>query len=244
RLSSDLTGSTSTGGTRRPGVSVRLRLTLSYAGFLVVAGTVLLAIVWVFLLRYVPPEAPRTFGGFVPGRDDLLRAFAPNAAWGFVFLPVFRLVGGGVVAGLAPGRAALLRAFAPRAAWGFVCLLVFGLVGGWVLAGRMLAPLDRITRATRKAASGSLPPRVELEGPLDEFRELADAFDDMLARLEAQVDEQRRFAANASHELRTPLAITRTLLEVARNDPGHDRDALIARLLEVNARSIELTEAL
>ncbi len=189
-------------------MSVRLRLTLSYAGFLVVAGTVLLAIVWVFLLRYVPPEAPRTFGGFVPGRDDLIRAFAPKAAWGFVFL------------------------------------LVFGLVGGWVLAGRMLAPLDRITRATRKAASGSLSHRVELEGPLDEFRELADAFDDMLARLEAQVDEQRRFAANASHELRTPLAITRTLLEVARNDPGHDRDALIARLLEVNARSIELTEAL
>ena len=69
---------------RRPGVSVRLRLALSYAGFLVVAGTLLLAVVWVFLLRYVPPDAVRTMGGFVPGRDDLIRAFAPKAAWAFV----------------------------------------------------------------------------------------------------------------------------------------------------------------
>src|SRR5690606_14392793 len=190
------------------GVSVRLRLTLSYAAFLVVAGTVLLAIVWVFLLRYVPPEAVSTRQGFWPGRDDLGRACAPGAAWRFVFL------------------------------------LVFGRVGGWVLAGRMLAPLDRITRATRQASQGSLSHRIELEGRMDEFRELADAFDNMLARLEAQVAEQQRFAANASHELRTPLAITQTLLEVARNDPGHDREELIERLLAVNARSIELTEAL
>jgi two-component system sensor histidine kinase VanS len=194
---------------KRPaGVSVRLRLTLSYAAFLVAAGTVLLAIVWVFLLRYVPPEAVSTRLGFWPGRDDLVRAFAPRAAWGFVFL------------------------------------LVVGLLGGWLLAGRMLAPLDRITRATRRAAKGSLSHRIDLEGRQDEFRELADAFDAMLARLEAQVAEQQRFAANASHELRTPLAITRTLLEVARSDPEHDRAALIDRLLEVNARTIELTEAL
>ncbi len=189
-------------------MSARLRLTLSYAGFLAVAGAVLLAIVWVFLLRYVPPGAVRTMGGFVPGRDDLIRAFAPKAGWAFLFL------------------------------------LVFGLAGGWLLAGRMLAPLNRITKATRKAAAGSLSHRIEMEGPLDEFRELADAFDNMLARLEAQVAEQQRFAANASHELRTPLAITQTLLEVARNDPDHDRSELIERLLLVNARSIDLTEAL
>ena len=78
----------------------------------------------------------------------------------------------------------------------------------------------------------------------DEFRELADSFDAMLARLEAQVAEQQRFAANASHELRTPLAITQTLLEVARHDPDRDPDPLIERLRKVNARAIELTEAL
>ena len=108
----------------------------------------------------------------------------------------------------------------------------------------MLAPLTRITDATRMAANGSLSHRIELEGRQDEFRELADSFDTMLARLEAHVAEQQRFAANASHELRTPLAITQTLLDVARNDPNRDTDELVDRLHAVNARAIDLTEAL
>ncbi|WP_448808706.1 sensor histidine kinase [Agromyces bauzanensis] len=193
---------------RAPGLSVRLKLTLSYAGFLMVAGVLLLAVVWLFLLRYVPASAIETPLGFIPGRDDLIRAFAPPAAWALFFL------------------------------------LLFGLLGGWILAGRMLAPLTRITDATRRAANGSLSYRIELEGRNDEFRELADSFDAMLARLEAQVAEQQRFAANASHELRTPLAITQTLLEVARNDPNSVTPELIERLHTVNARAINLTEAL
>ena len=192
---------------RQPGLSVRLKLTLSYAGFLMLAGAMLLAVVWVFLLRYVP-NSTSTTNGFVPNRSDLLRAFAP------------------------------------RVAEMLALLLVFGLVGGWVLAGRMLNPLARITDATRRAASGSLSHRIELEGRQDEFRELADSFDAMLARLEAHVAEQQRFAANASHELRTPLAITRTLLDVARNDPSRDTGELVDRLHAVNTRAIGLTEAL
>jgi light-regulated signal transduction histidine kinase (bacteriophytochrome) len=78
----------------------------------------------------------------------------------------------------------------------------------------------------------------------DEFRELADSFDAMLARLEAHVVEQRRFAANASHELRTPLAITQSLLDVARNDPNRDSGELDDRLRAVNTRAIDLTEAI
>ena len=194
---------------REPGPSVRLKLTLSYAGFLMVASILLLAVVWVFLLRYVPDsDVILGPGGFIPNRRDLLRAFAPRAALALVFL------------------------------------LVLGLVGGWVLAGRMLAPLARITDATRVAATGSLSHRIRLPGPDDEFRELADAFDAMLARLEAHVAEQRRFAANASHELRTPLATTQALLDVARQDPAHDQDELLERLHAVNARAIDLTEAL
>lgn len=189
-------------------MSVRLKLALSYAGFLMVASVLLLAAVWLYLLRYVPARAIQTMEGFVPGRDDLIRAFGPVVTVVLLFL------------------------------------LVVGLVGGWFLAGRMLVPLDRITEATRKAADGSLSYRIELEGRNDEFRELADSFDAMLARLEAHVAEQQRFAANASHELRTPLAITQTMLEVARNDPGRDNDALVERLTAVNARAIELTEAL
>jgi len=189
---------------RAPGLSVRLKLTLSYAGFLMLAGSLLLAVGYFSLSRGVHPGV--IF--LVRSHADLLRAFAPTAA--------------------------IVMAF----------LLVFGLLGGWLLAGRMLAPLTRITDATRTAASGSLSHRIALEGHQDEFRELADAFDTMLARLEAHVAEQQRFAANASHELRTPLAVTHTLLDVARNDLSRDDGELVDRLHEVNTRAIDLTEAL
>jgi two-component system sensor histidine kinase VanS len=94
------------------------------------------------------------------------------------------------------------------------------------------------------AATGSLSHRIRLPGRRDEFCELADAFDTMLARLEAHLAEQQRFAANASHELRTPLAITQTLLDVARNDQNRANDDLVDRLHAVNTRAIDLTEAL
>ena len=141
-------------------------------------------------------------------------------------------------------HADLLRNFAPIAAIVMAFLLVFGLVGGWILAGQMLAPLTPITNAARMAATGSLSHRIQLEGRSDEFRELSDAFDSMLARLEAHVAEQQRFAANASHELRTPLAVTQTLLDVARKDPNRDNGELVDRLHAVNTRAIDLTEAL
>jgi len=185
-------------------LSARLKLTLSYVGFLMLIGAVLLVVGYFSLSRGVHP--------------------------GVIFM--------------VESHGALWRAFAPTAAIVLAFLLVFGLVGGWFLAGRMLAPLTRITDATRVAASGSLSHRIELEGRNDEFRELADSFDAMLARLEAHVAEQQRFAANASHELRTPLAITQTLLEVARNDPEGDTAELVDRLHAVNARAIDLTQAL
>ncbi|WP_350276363.1 HAMP domain-containing sensor histidine kinase [Kribbella sp. HUAS MG21] len=200
---------------RTPGLSVRLKLTLSYAGFLMLAGALLLGAVWAFLLRYVPDRMM-----IIPGSTDF------------------------DMTGPFPIRSKLLEVFAPRAAVVLLILLVVGLLGGWILAGRMLAPLNRITEATRLTASGSLTHRIELPGPSDEFRELADAFDAMLARLEAHDAEQQRFAANASHELRTPLAITKTMLDVAHNDPGRDDGDLVERLRAVNARAIDLTEAL
>jgi two-component system sensor histidine kinase VanS len=197
---------------RAPGWSVCLKLTLSYAGFLMLTGALLLAAVWVFLLRYIPR-----------GEDVIVHGASVHVT---------------------PGRGDLMRNFAPAAAILVAFLLVFGLVGGWLLAGPMLAPLTRITDATRIAANGSLSHQIRLPGRSDEFRELADAFDTMLARIEAQLVEQQRFAANASHELRTPLAITQTLLEVARNDPDHVTGELVDRLYVVNARAIDLTEAL
>jgi two-component system sensor histidine kinase VanS len=136
------------------------------------------------------------------------------------------------------------QAFGEAAAIALGFLLVVGLAGGWILAGRMLAPLTRITDATRTAANGSLSHRIRLPGRSDEFRELADAFDTMLAQLEAHIAEQQRFAANASHELRTPLAITQVLLDLARDDPSRDSGELNERLRAVNTRAIDLTEAL
>jgi two-component system, OmpR family, sensor histidine kinase VanS len=199
---------------RAPGLSVRLKLTLSYAGFLMITGGLLLGAVWVFLLRYVPRN--ETFIAHFGSRSHVV---------------------------VVPSRDALLRDFGPAAAILGAFLLVFGLLGGWLLAGRMLAPLARITDATRTAAAGSLSHRIRLPGRRDEFRELADSFDTMLARLEEHVAEQRRFAANASHELRTPLAITQTLLDVARKDTSRDSD-LVDRLHELNTRAIDLTAAL
>ncbi|AKS31559.1 sensor histidine kinase [Mycolicibacterium goodii] len=201
---------------RAPGLSVRLKLTLSYAGFLMLAGALLLAAVWLFLLRYIPDRMK-----IIPGSTDHT-----------------------ISDGVFPIQSNLLHAFAPAAAAVLAFLLVFGLIGGWLLAGRMLSPLARITEATRTATNGSLSHRIRLPGRRDEFRELADTFDTMLERIEAHVAEQQRFAANASHELRTPLAITQTLLDVARNDPHHDPGELIDRLRAVNTRAIDLTEAL
>src|SRR3954447_2759515 len=139
---------------RAPGLSVRLKLTLSYAGFLMLTGAVLLVAGYFSLSR-----------GAHPGVIFLVRSHAD-----------------------------LVSAFAPVAAIVMGFLLVFGLLGGWFLAGRMLAPLDRITDATRIAAAGSLSHRINLEGRDDEFGELADAFDNMLTQLEAHVSEQQRFA--------------------------------------------------
>ena len=193
--------------TRPPGYSVRLKLTLSYAGLVLVTGAVLLAVVWLYLLRYVP-----------------------NTEKGLL--------------GISPNRYLLSRIFGRAAAVALLTLLALGLVGGWFLAGRVLAPLRKITDAARTATNGSLSHRIRLDGRTDEFRELADAFDTMLEKLESHVAEQQRFAANASHELRTPLAISQALLDVARKDPTANRDELVERLHTVNARAIDLTEAL
>ncbi|MCO5968321.1 sensor histidine kinase [Actinoallomurus soli] len=200
---------------RRPGFSARLKLTISYAGFLLLAGALLLAVLWVFVLRHVPDTDP----------ESIRKKF------------------GGVII-VSTSRTELLRGFAPAAATTLAFLLVFGLLGGWILAGRMLAPLTRIADAARMASNGSLSHRIRLEGPEDEFRELADVFDTMLEELESHVAEQQRFAANASHELRTPLAISRTLLDAARNDTTRDQGELLERLHTVNTRAIDLTEAL
>ncbi len=195
-------------GTRPPGISLRWQFTLSYAGFLVIVGVVLLS-VGLLVLRFVPEGALYTNDGEVlPNRKDLTAVFVEYSAYA---------LGG---------------------------LAVVGLVGGWLLSGVMLRRLDRLNDAVARMRGGDLTHRVALPGRSDEISRLADTFDDMLVRVQALADQQRRFAANASHELRTPHATIRTMLEVARADPNRDIEKLLDRVSQMNERSIALTEAL
>jgi signal transduction histidine kinase len=114
---------------------------------------------------------------------------------------------------------------------GLLALVLLGAVGvavAYYLAGRVLRPLQDITAAARRLSVEGLDARIELAGPEDELKQLAETFDDMLGRLEAAFEAQRRFVADASHELRTPLAVMRTEVDVALADPGASAEELRA----------------
>jgi signal transduction histidine kinase len=127
----------------------------------------------------------------------------------------------------------------------FTAVLGFGV--SWVVAGRMLRPLQTLTAATRRISQDRLHERIALAGPRDEIKELADTFDEMVARLEASFDSQRRFVADASHELRTPLAIVRTGAEVLlakRESTIAQWEAMGHRVLTASGRAERLVDGL
>ncbi|WP_443081123.1 sensor histidine kinase [Streptomyces sp. PmtA] len=133
-----------------------------------------------------------------------------------------------------------------RSLFALLGLSVIAFAFGYAMAGRVLSPLGKITRTARRVVGTDLSRRIELDGPDDELKELADTFDEMLERLERAFSAQQRFVANASHELRTPLAINRTLLEVHLSDPGAPAELqqLGKTLLATNERSEQLVEGL
>jgi signal transduction histidine kinase len=210
--------------------TVRVRLTLLYAGAFFLAGAILVAFMYLFLAQSldhqlsgraasteqlrsheVPPEVVDQYRTqSEQDRDDTLRAML-----------LASLVALGVI-GVAAG--------------GF----------GWLLAGRALRPLQDITATARRVADRNLQERIALDGPDDELKDLADTFDAMLERLDRAFDSQRRFVANASHELRTPLTINRTLIEVALDNPqaSESLHQLGANLLAVNQRHERLIDGL
>ncbi|TAM88199.1 MAG: HAMP domain-containing histidine kinase [Jatrophihabitans sp.] len=104
----------------------------------------------------------------------------------------------------------------------FGIIVVIGTVGGYLLAKQALRPVARLTATARQLSTDNLDQRINLGGPYDELRELADTFDAMLGRLDAAFDSQKMFVANASHELRTPLSVIRTELDVTLSDPDAD----------------------
>jgi signal transduction histidine kinase len=104
-----------------------------------------------------------------------------------------------------------------------ICVLAVaaGLIG-WLIAGRTLRPIRLITNRARSASANDLSVRVDLQGPDDELKDLADTFDDMLDRLERSFVAQRRFSAQVSHELRTPLAVVRSEADILLADTDRD----------------------
>lgn len=206
-------------GPDRAKVGARLRLTLSYALFLLLAGAGILLGVYL-VLRYVP-DFPLTSAN--PGESVLVSPSQTDV----------------------PSREEILGHLVTTSGYIFLALALIGFVGGWFLAGWILRPLQRINHAARVASTGDLSQRIKLAGRNDEFRQLADSFDHMLDRLQDAFQTHERFAANASHELRTPLAVTSTLLDVAERDPdGQDYPVLLERLRITNDRAIGLTESL
>ncbi len=221
----------------RRGLTVRAKLALVFVALFLVFGTLLTAVTY-FLVRW---------------RLDHPRADLP----GMCRLSAAQRLAGEKLTGLqqlqcaAAERSETLQQILLAAALGLVAigLLVF-VIGYWV-AARVLRPLSRVTAAARRIGrhgDSSLDARARLvpDGPRDELFELAATFDEMLDRLDAAFESQRRFTGNASHELRTPLAVSRTLLEVALADPDTPPDTVVLAqgLLANNERSERMIEGL
>ncbi|WP_030366108.1 sensor histidine kinase, partial [Streptomyces roseoverticillatus] len=222
--------------------TIRIRLTLLYGGMFLMAGVLLLTII------YLLAADALTQGNQLPFRilnanvetsascRSLPQGSATNSD---AFMNGLRLC-------MEHQRAIALDGLLKRSLLALLGLAVIAFAFGYAMAGRVLSPLGRMTRTARRVAATDLSRRIELGGPEDELKELSDTFDEMLDRLERAFTAQQRFVANASHELRTPLAINRTLLEVTLSDPGAppELQQLGKTLLATNERSEQLVEGL
>ena len=210
--------------------TIRVRLTLLYAGAFFLAGAILVA----FMYLYLGLSLDHQLSGRAASTQQLRSHQVPPA------------VGDQLRSQYEQARDDTLRAML------IASLVALGVIGvaaggfGWLLAGRALRPLQDITATARRLTDRSLHERIALDGPDDEIKDLADTFDAMLERLDRAFDSQRRFVANASHELRTPLTINRTLIEVALDNrhAGEQLRQLGANLLAVNQRHERLIDGL
>jgi signal transduction histidine kinase len=247
---------------RHPRTTVRWRLTLLYGGLFLFSGAVLLAVTYTLVDHATVSAGPVRNPNF----QQVIERTAPPRQVG----PAF----GGVItrvppsAKLPPQLQKLLRSRSGRVVVSFVgsqqrisdlhelviesviALAIMAVICGalgWVVAGRVLSPLRTMTTTTREISETSLNHRLEMRGPRDELRELADTIDGLLGRLETAFEAQRRFVSNASHELRTPLTAVRALLEMAISDPCATVDTFrvtCEQVLEESGQQEQLIEAL
>jgi signal transduction histidine kinase len=221
--------------------TIRIRLTLLYGGMFLIAGILLLSIIYLLTAQALQVRVGDLPFKIVTGQVQPTTEWCrlPEQGTGEQFNEA--------VAGcLQHQREMALDDLLRRSLFALLGLSIIAFAFGYAMAGRVLSPLGRITRTARQVAGSDLSRRIELDGPDDELKELADTFDEMLDRLERAFTAQRRFVANASHELRTPLAINRTLLEVHLSDPGApvELQQLGKTLLATNERSEQLVEGL
>ncbi len=225
---------------RRLPRTVRLRLSILYAALFFAAGAILLALSYALLATSLPKTSPQP--PVTPGQEA-------------------KLTHGCEQVGLAAqstcdqvATEAANSATAKQRDRALHDLLLFSLLGlgvmtlgsgglGWVMAGRVLRPVSAITGAARMASQHHLGERIDLQGPSDELKELADTFDDMLDRLDVAFTSQRRFVADASHELRTPLTVMRTAIDVTLAKPARSPQQLEAMAAKIR-RSIDQADGL
>ncbi|MBE8473578.1 sensor histidine kinase [Streptomyces justiciae] len=219
--------------------TIRIRLTLLYGGMFLIAGILLLSIIYLLAANAlnVGSDLPfKVVTGTVSSEScNITSTQLPAADLNHALNECVN-----------EQRQHALDNLLSRSLLALLGLAIIAFAFGYAMAGRVLSPLGRITRTARAVAGSDLSRRIELDGPDDELKELADTFDDMLERLQRAFTAQQRFVGNASHELRTPLAINRTLLEVHLSDPGApvELQQLGKTLLATNERSEQLVEGL
>ncbi|MFD6275926.1 sensor histidine kinase [Streptomyces sp. NPDC060209] len=218
--------------------TIRIRLTLLYGGMFLIAGILLLSIIYMLAAQALDVGSDLPFE-VVNGQVTSQVCDLPTKASPDTFNAALNACAN-------QQRDHALDSLLNRSLLALVGLSVIAFAFGYAMAGRVLSPLGRITRTARRVVGTDLTRRIELDGPDDELKELADTFDEMLDRLERAFTAQQRFVGNASHELRTPLAINRTLLEVHLSDPEAPPELhqLGKTLLATNERSEQLVEGL
>ncbi|MFE1250211.1 sensor histidine kinase [Streptomyces sp. NPDC058735] len=218
--------------------TIRIRLTLLYGGMFLIAGILLLSIIYLLAAQALHVGSDLPFK-IEEGKVTSTICNLPDQASPGEFNDAMNSC-------VNEQRRHALDSLLSRSLLALLGLAVIAFAFGYAMAGRVLSPLGRITRTARAVAGSDLSRRIELDGPDDELKELADTFDDMLERLQRAFTAQQRFVGNASHELRTPLAINRTLLEVHLSDPGApvELQQLGKTLLATNERSEQLVEGL
>ncbi|MFG2633799.1 sensor histidine kinase [Streptomyces sp. NPDC048362] len=223
--------------------TIRIRLTLLYGGMFLIAGILLLSIIYLLAAQAISTGNQPLFKIVSYQELKVSSGNCPAINTTRLSLSDFN---DAIAHCVDQQRQAALDNLLSRSLLALLGLAVIAFAFGYAMAGRVLSPLGRITRTARQVAGSDLSRRIELDGPDDELKELADTFDDMLERLQRAFTAQQRFVGNASHELRTPLAINRTLLEVHLSDPDApvELQQLGKTLLATNERSEQLVEGL